>query len=140
MKQEGGGKGEARLTNSCYIATKALPYLCLLAEILGTAGPVTKNNFFCIWEAVTWTAMFSLATIAAWRIKVQLPKMSGSNKGARQFSFGLLITGALYIPYMAFVNIPMYVKRYHEDEAAIEAGNTEIEYLNFYDGLPDIAS
>ena len=40
----------------------SLPFVCLLAEILGTAGPVTKNNWWCIWEAVTWTYMFAVAS------------------------------------------------------------------------------
>lgn len=46
-------------------AAFTLPAVCILAEILGTAGPVTKNNLWCIYEAITWTYMFTVASSTA---------------------------------------------------------------------------
>ena len=149
------------LNKLCTGLSVSLPALCLLAECLGTAGPVTTNNLWCIWEAVTWTTMFTIATGCAVYIKLELNKLPANlfelNRDANTFSVYLIVTGVLYVPYMLAINIPMYVRRWkvrrgtrsnwtdpmrltlclfcrQEDEA-----DASVTYLPFNEGLPDIA-
>jgi len=126
------------LNKLCTGLSVSLPALCLLAECLGTAGPVTTNNLWCIWEAVIWTTMFTIATGCAVYIKLELNKLPANlfelNRDANTFSVCLIVTGVLYVPYMLAINIPMYVRRWKEDEA-----NASVTYLPFNEGLPDIA-
>ncbi len=114
--------------------SKCLPLICLLAECFGTTGPVTINNGWCILEAITWTTMFAIASTSALYIRRSLKDIQDVPKDVMRFANVLFLTGLVYCPYMIAINIPMYVKRYHEDE---DAG---VEYLSFDDGLPDIAT
>lgn len=110
-----------------------LPFVCLLAECFGTTGPVTTNNLWCIFEACTWTTMFAIATGCALVIRRGLKDETFSNKQVKRFSNVLIFAGAVYIPYMVAINIPLYVQRWKEDE------DNGVTYLTFDKGLPDIA-
>jgi len=112
---------------------RLIPYICLLAECFGTTGPVTSNNLWCIFEACTWTTMYVLTTYCAIVLRRGLKAISSSNDTVKRFANVLMIAGLVYIPYMLLINIPLYVKRWHEDE---ENG---VSYLTFEKGLPDIA-
>ncbi|GMI43156.1 hypothetical protein TrCOL_g12189 [Triparma columacea] len=110
-----------------------LPFICLLAECFGTAGPVTTNNLWCIFEACTWTTMFTITTLCALIVRRSLKEIGGSNKAVSRFNNVLILTGFVYVPYMLISNIPLYVQRYHEDQ------DNGVEYISFSEGLPDIA-
>lgn len=110
-----------------------LPLICLVAECFGTTGPVTTNNYWCIFEACTWTTMFTITTICAVIIRRGLKDIGDVNKNVTRLVNLLLVTGILYVPYMILINIPLYIQRWKEDEAD---GAT---YFSFSEGLPDIA-
>ncbi|GMH88334.1 hypothetical protein TL16_g11128 [Triparma laevis f. inornata] len=113
---------------------KLIPYMCLLAECFGTTGPVTSNNLWCIFEASTWTTMYILTTFCAYTLRSNLSNLPESNSTVSRFANVLMIAGFIYIPYMVFINIPLYVQRYQEDTA------NGVTYLTFEQGLPDIAA
>jgi hypothetical protein len=118
-------------------AASALPYVCLMAECFGTAGPVTTNNLWCIYEAITWTTMFVIAGVCALTIRSNIKKMDATVNDlsdAKILSNGLILVSLVYVPYMILVNIPMYKQAY------IDAGGADGDYLTFSDGLPDVSS
>jgi len=125
------------LTTAATFAARALPYICLLAECFGTAGPTTTNAFWCIIEAVTWTTMFAIAGGAALVVRRNLKAMNTDNlnvHAATVFSNGLVLVALVYVPYMIAFNIPLYVDQYKAD------GGKDGAYLSFKEGLPDVAS
>ena len=133
-----------RLTSLAVSLARLLPLLCLLAECFGTAGPVTTNNFYCIVEASIWASMIFIAGLLAVVLLIterRLAKAEGKDLSASwrarnsvvSFARVLLAAALVYVPYMALVNIPLYVDRWHQDEA------NGVQYLSFQAGLPDVA-
>lgn len=53
---------------------------------------------------------------------------------AKIFYMLFLIIGPIYIPYMIFSNIPVYLKRFSDDQ------KNHVKYFHFWEGLVDAAT
>jgi cytochrome bd-type quinol oxidase subunit 2 len=98
-------------------------------------GITTRNNFFHCIEESLWMLTFAALTLCAVAIYFKLLSASKDNNDqlntVKTFLRGLIFVGPAFVTYMCFVDIPMYYRRYLEDQQKHGGSG----YLSIYDGL-----
>jgi hypothetical protein len=109
------------------IAGAVVP-LIVLAECCSWYAVISTNFFGNVLENSIWTLAFALIGVALLRLVV-------SFRGPARFAIAAALAGvACYVLFMATVDVPMYLARWHAD---LESGKP---LLGFFAGLHDLAT
>ena len=117
------------------IATWVMPTLAVIAEVCSYSCTFTTNNLFCAAENSLWTTKMILAVLCSLYIYVYIGRLDKKEdaRAARVFTACTMLAGAMYVPFMMTVDVPMYISRYYRD---VEMGK---HFFTFYDGMIDSA-
>ena len=103
-----------------------LPPAITFAQMLCWCGVLSTNQIFHVFEESIWAVSFTM--IIPLLIKLQR-KAQDSDK--KKKLLGCVIMASVYVIYMFAVDIPMYYRRYEENN------DTGVQYLSLRDGLYD---
>jgi len=123
LLREGGAAARGGL--AARVARLVLPII-VAAELCSWLAVLTTNYLLHAVENSFWTLAAVLVVAGLVSIWPQADDRS------RRFLAAAIAGGAGYIAFMTFVDVPMYVSRWHADVAA---GH---QYLSWRDGLRDI--
>merc|ERR1712018_357666 len=108
---------------------KILPPAICAAQILCWFGVLTTNQLFHVFEESIWAETFAMII----PLLVKLSRMP-ENSGRQKKLLACVIIYVIYVMYMLLVDIPMYYRRYAENN---ELG---VQYLSLREGVYDAMS
>ena len=106
-----------------------LPPAISFAQILCWCGVLTTNQLFHVFEESIWA--IGIASIIPLLIKLQ---RKTTENGRKKKLTGCVIIASLYVMYMFLVDIPMYYRRY------LENNTSHVKYLSLKEGAYDAMS
>lgn len=116
--------------NKYNISLYLFPIMIVIAQGFCWTGVITKKQInHCIEESI-WMLSVAFLLIPTFITLLRKTKQTWT-----QYVFiSVIILSIMYVLFMAFVDIPMYYKRYNNDE------KKNIKYLTFTEGLKDCMS
>lgn len=124
LREVASKHGARWAARASYLVVPAIAF----AETCSWTAVVTTNYLGNVIEESTWGLTGLLLTVSAASL---WPRLSGT---ARRWLVPGLVLGVCYVAFMANVDVPMYLSRWHADTAA---GRT---YLDFGAGIHDLAT
>ena len=109
--------------------TYIIPPAISIAQVLCWIGVLTTNQSFHCFEESIWAICMALL------IPLLLKLLDKTKNDEMRYKLiGCTVVVILYVIYMVFIDVPMYYRRYAENE------DLHIEYLSLTDGIEDAMS
>ena len=106
-----------------------LPPAISCAQILCWFGVLTTNQFFHVCEESIWAVAFALMI----PLLIQLHRKAKETERKKKL-MGCVILALIYVVYMFIVDVPMYYRRFSENNLS------QVRYLSLREGIFDAMS
>ncbi|HYL18110.1 MAG TPA: hypothetical protein VEV20_05495 [Burkholderiales bacterium] len=105
------------------LVSHALVPIIVIAEVCSWAAVLTTNYVLHAVENSLWTLAAALALIACALLR---PRLDAAGK---RFAAAAVVCSAMYIAYMASVDVPMWMTRWRAEPGGLHAGISLVEGL-----------
>lgn len=118
--------------------SSSIPYLIefifpiiVIAQSCSWTGSITKNNIWNAIEESIWMISFGILTIISLILYLKISSISNPkiNK-IKKLLLIAIISGVIFVTFMYKVDVPMYLKRWH---------NNKEKTLGFWEGIKDMS-